>query len=148
MGSCSAIRVSLVLCVPVRRHSSLRYLKHAPSPNAGEIRMALAADIQHVKTKIVATIGPASESTALLTRLAQAGADVFRLNFAHGNWDWHTTILQRIRNEVSKQLKRPLAVLQDLGGPKLRLGEIPGGNLMCYLGDRVRFVKEPTGKPG
>jgi pyruvate kinase len=104
--------------------------------------------IQTVKTKIVATIGPASESTAMLSRLAHAGADVFRLNFAHGNWDWHAAVVQRVRQDVSAALRKPMAILQDLGGPKLRLGDIPGGELNCHLGDRVRFVKEPTGKPG
>jgi len=101
-----------------------------------------------VKTKIVATIGPASESTSMLSRLASAGADVFRLNFAHGNWTWHSEVLNRVRRDVSPTLRKPIAILQDLGGPKLRLGELPGGNLMCYLGNKVRFVKEATGQPG
>jgi pyruvate kinase len=99
-----------------------------------------------VKTKIIATIGPASEPTAMLTRLAESGADVFRLNFAHGEWDWHSSVIQRVRKDVSPSLGRPIAVLQDLGGPKLRLGEIPGGSMMCHLGDTVRIVKVPSGQ--
>lgn len=101
-----------------------------------------------VKTKIVATIGPASESTAMLTQLAQAGADVFRLNFAHGQWDWHTSVLNRARKDVSETLGRPIPILQDLSGPKLRLGELPGGNYQCNIGERVFFIQEPTGVPG
>src|SRR5262245_31131023 len=99
-----------------------------------------------VKTKIIATIGPASQQTALLTRLAEAGADVFRLNFAHGEWDWHTNVIQRVRKDVSTALSRPVAVLQDLGGPKLRLGEIPGGSKTCNLGDTIRIVRVPSGQ--
>ena len=96
------------------------------------------------KTKIVATIGPASESIDILRRLALAGVSVFRLNFAHGDWAWHDTVYQRIR-AVSEELQLPLAVLQDLGGPKLRLGELPGDKLDCALGDQFRLVRQATG---
>jgi pyruvate kinase len=101
-----------------------------------------------VKTKIVATIGPASESTAMLSNLAHAGADVFRLNFAHGQWDWHTSVVDRVRRDVSAAVRKPIAILQDLGGPKIRLGELPGGNFACNLGEHVFFVREPSLKPG
>jgi pyruvate kinase len=97
-----------------------------------------------VKTKIVATVGPASESLAVLEQLALAGVDVFRLNFSHGTWDWHTATLGRIQ-EVSRKLDKPLAVLQDLCGPKLRLGDIAGGALQCHQGARIRLVSQPTG---
>jgi pyruvate kinase len=96
------------------------------------------------KTKIVATVGPASESKEILRRMALAGVSVFRLNFAHGDWAWHDTVFQRIR-AVSEELQVPLAILQDLGGPKLRLGELPGDKLACALGDTLRMVREPTG---
>lgn len=101
-----------------------------------------------VKTKIVATIGPSSESTAMLSNLAHAGADVFRLNFAHGHWDWHTSVLNRVRRDVSAAVRRPIAILQDLGGPKIRLGELPGGSFACNLGEHVFFVRQPSIKPG
>ncbi|MFT3882718.1 MAG: pyruvate kinase [Gemmatales bacterium] len=101
-----------------------------------------------VKTKIVATIGPASESTRMLTSLAQAGADVYRLNFAHGQWEWHTSVLNRVRQDVSTAIKRQIPILQDLSGPKLRLGELPGGSFQCNLGEHVFFVREPSIKPG
>lgn len=99
-----------------------------------------------VKTKIVATIGPASESTPMLCNLAHAGADVFRLNFAHGTWAWHTSVLDRVRRDVSAAVRRPIPILQDLSGPKLRLGELPGGSYQCNIGERVCFVKTATGK--
>lgn len=101
-----------------------------------------------VKTKIVATIGPASETTTMLCNLAHAGADVFRLNFAHGKWDWHTDVLRRVRADVSSAVRKPIPILQDLSGPKLRLGEIPGGSFACNFGEHVFFVKEPSIKPG
>lgn len=101
-----------------------------------------------VKTKIVATIGPASESTSMLSNLAHAGADVFRLNFAHGIWDWHTSVLNRVRRDVSAAVRKPIPILQDLGGPKLRLGELPGGSCQCNIGEHLFFVKEPSIKPG
>ncbi|MBL8821687.1 MAG: pyruvate kinase [Planctomycetia bacterium] len=101
-----------------------------------------------VKTKIVATIGPASETTPMLCNLAHAGADVFRLNFAHGKWDWHTDVLKRVRADVSSAVRKPIPILQDLSGPKLRLGEIPGGSFACNFGEHVFFVKEPSINPG
>jgi pyruvate kinase len=100
-----------------------------------------------VKTKIVATIGPASESPAMLERLARAGADVFRLNCAHGDKTWHDTLAQRI-HAVSQAADKHLAILQDLAGPKLRLGELPGGVLSCTLSQRLRFVRQPSGAAG
>lgn len=97
-----------------------------------------------VKTKIVATVGPACEDDQRLERLILAGADIFRLNFSHGTWQWHSAVLARIRS-VSQRLGRQVAVLQDLCGPKLRLGDIPGGSLQCHLGARVRLVLQPSG---
>ena len=99
-----------------------------------------------VGTKIVATVGPASESPQTLERLARAGADVFRLNFAHGEWDWHSNVVRRVQ-AVSQRLGVPLAILQDLGGPKLRLGEIPGGVVQCHAGDHFVLTREPRGQP-
>jgi pyruvate kinase len=100
-----------------------------------------------VKTKIVATVGPASEAPAMLERLARAGADVFRLNCAHGDKDWHDTLAERIRT-VSKSIDKPLAILQDLAGPKIRLGELPAGAVQCALGERFAFVRSPNGRAG
>src|SRR5262245_51680706 len=99
-----------------------------------------------VNTKIVATVGPTTESPEMLEKLVRAGVDVFRLNFAHGDWTWHDTVFARIR-EVSTKLDKPVAILQDLGGPKLRLGELPNGGLQLGIGERYRFVSQPTGQP-
>jgi pyruvate kinase len=95
-----------------------------------------------VKTKIIATVGPACESRETLTELVRAGADIFRLNFAHGSYEWMQRMLGTIR-EISAEMDRPLGVLGDLAGPKIRLEELPGGVLTCGLGERFEFIREP-----
>ncbi len=78
------------------------------------------------RTKIVCTIGPASRSPEALRRLADAGMDVARLNFSHGRHEEHGAVLAAVRR-ISSEIGRPIAVLQDLGGIKIRIGEIAGG---------------------
>ena len=99
------------------------------------------------KTKIVATIGPASETVERLTQLVEAGVALFRLNMAHGRRDWHEAVIGRIRR-VSEDLDRPLAILADLGGPKIRLGPIAGGSVNCEIGHRFRIVVDPAAARG
>lgn len=93
-----------------------------------------------VRTKIVATVGPACEESAMLEQLARAGVDVFRINMAHGSRQFHDQIVTRIR-AVSQSIDRPLAILVDLAGPKIRLGELPGGELACEVGAEFTFVR-------
>ncbi len=76
--------------------------------------------------KIIATVGPASSSRAQLKSLLQAGVDVIRLNFSHGNYDDHAKVIKEIRS-LAKEEKRSLAILQDLQGPKLRTGMLEDG---------------------
>lgn len=97
-----------------------------------------------VKTKIIATVGPAVESSDMLRSLVEAGVDIFRLNFAHGSHEWLTTIVARIRN-ISAELQQPLAILGDLSGPKIRLGELPDEELYCPEGSTYTFVETLTG---
>ena len=78
------------------------------------------------RTKIVCTIGPASDSEERLTALIQAGMNVARLNFSHGTHEEHAVTLARVRR-VSQSLGQPVAVLQDLQGPKIRIGKLAGG---------------------
>ncbi|MFO0950285.1 MAG: pyruvate kinase [Isosphaeraceae bacterium] len=87
-----------------------------------------------VRTKIVATLGPASRSPETIRSLIEAGVDVFRLNFSHASHEEHTETLARVRQEADAA-GRVVAVLQDLGGPKIRLGEIPGDAVDCHLDD-------------
>ena len=97
-----------------------------------------AADI--VRTKIVATLGPASRSEEAMRGLVEAGVDVFRLNMAHGSMQEHQESLDRIRR-ISADLVRPIGVLADLAGPKIRLGELPGDAVECVEGDSIKFIR-------
>jgi pyruvate kinase len=93
-----------------------------------------------VRTKIVATLGPASRAEEAIRGLVEAGVDVFRLNMAHGSVEEHAESLERIRR-VSDALARPVGVLADLAGPKIRLGELPGGSVELVEGEHVTFVR-------
>jgi pyruvate kinase len=84
-----------------------------------------------VRTKIVATIGPASSSPAVMKQMLDAGVDVFRLNFSHGSHDEHSATLESIRR-IAAETGTQLAVLQDLCGPKIRLGAIWGDVVACH----------------
>ncbi len=75
------------------------------------------------KAKIVATLGPASDSIEMIEKLINAGVNVFRFNFSHNTHDYHLANLQRVR-EVSSRLDKPIAILQDISGPKIRIGEL------------------------
>lgn len=75
------------------------------------------------RTKIIATIGPASEDLKILTRIVQNGVNVARLNFSHGSYENHTKLMRQIRS-VAKKLDKPVAILQDLQGPKIRVGKL------------------------
>lgn len=75
------------------------------------------------KTKIICTIGPASENPKVLTQLVKNGMNVARLNFSHGSYENHLQLMENIRS-VSKKLKTPIAILQDLQGPKIRIGKL------------------------
>lgn len=91
------------------------------------------------KTKIVATIGPVSESTEVLRELILAGVDVFRLNFAHGSYEEHGARIRNVRN-LSQELDKNIAILQDLPGPKLRIGDIGEEGMFLEEGDIVYLV--------
>ena len=91
------------------------------------------------RTKIVATIGPASREPETLARMVEAGMDVARLNFSHGNREIHAENAQRIRNAAG-QVGRQVAILQDLPGPKLRIGAIRNDLAELKPGDRLVLV--------
>ena len=87
------------------------------------------------RTRILSTIGPATESPDRIRALIDAGTDVIRLNFSHGTIDWHQEMYRRIRRAAA-EAGRFIAVLQDLSGPKIRIGRVttpitlePGGTL-------------------
>jgi pyruvate kinase len=97
------------------------------------------------RTKIVCTIGPASSTAAELDRLAAAGMDVARLNFSHGTHAEHAEVIRRIR-EAEARWSRPVAILQDLQGPKIRLGtfgEGGGGRVDLQAGRPFALCRTP-----
>ena len=91
-------------------------------------------------TKIIATVGPASDSDAVLDALIAAGTDIVRLNFSHGTHDSHGATFKRIR-AAAERANREVAILQDLGGPKIRTGALEGGRPVWLApGDRLRIA--------
>jgi pyruvate kinase len=100
------------------------------------------------RTKIVCTIGPASDGD-IMSRLLDAGMNVARLNFSHGTHEEHGYRIKRLRESAAlKQV--PLAILQDLSGPKLRIGEVPGGETKILAGEEFFLSAIPLkeGEPG
>ena len=93
-------------------------------------------------TKIVSTLGPASNSPDTIKALALAGVDVFRLNFSHGSHDDHRKSVGYIR-AAERELGRPLAVLCDMQGPKLRIGVFKNNHIELRAGDKFRFDMRP-----
>ena len=93
------------------------------------------------KTKIVCTIGPASESKEVLTKLVNEGMNIARLNFSHGSYEEHGNRIKLIR-EVSKETGKPIGILLDTKGPEIRLGDFENGGCEFKEGDIVRIVKE------
>ncbi|MFT5662408.1 MAG: pyruvate kinase [Sulfurimonas sp.] len=92
------------------------------------------------RTKILATIGPASDSLEMIEKLMLAGVNVFRLNFSHGTHEYHYEVLQRIR-EAEKKSELFVGVLQDISGPKIRVGKLKEPFNLVY-GDTVEFLQE------
>ena len=88
------------------------------------------------RTKIVATVGPSCSQVETLARLILAGVNVFRLNMAHGNMDSHSRFVDNIR-AASEQAQRPVGILADLAGPKLRLGNLAHTEISCEPGDSL-----------
>ena len=98
--------------------------------------------IRSRRARIVATLGPASVSAEAVLALARAGADVFRLNFSHGTPEDHARALNLVR-DAEKAVERPLGVLADLQGPKLRLGDFRTGEVMLADGAAFRLDLNP-----
>ena len=104
--------------------------------------------MNNAKTKIVATIGPASASPEVLRRMMQSGMDVCRLNFSHGNYVFYAELIRNIR-EVSEDLGKHTAILADLQGPKMRVGEMQDGPIELVDGSELVITVEPVkGVPG
>lgn len=93
------------------------------------------------KTKIVCTIGPASESEEMLINLCNAGMNVARLNFSHGSYEEHQTRIDRIK-AVRKKLNLPIAIMLDTKGPEYRIGTFKNGKINLKPGDQFTFTTE------
>src|SRR2546425_8011663 len=108
---------------------------------AGHDQLTMKAST--IATKIVCTIGPASDSPRVLAQLIQSGMDVARINFSHGTYDQHVRSIKTIR-QVSERLHRPVAILQDLPGPKLRVGKLATEPLHLQSLDTISHTTQPT----
>ncbi len=97
--------------------------------------------MQQRKTKIVCTLGPATDSMDGISALIEAGMDVARLNFSHGDREAHRKTIRRIR-EFSRNAGREIGILQDLGGPKIRLGQLPAEGIHLAAGSTVALGVE------
>lgn len=88
------------------------------------------------RTKIVATIGPASERFTILEQMVKAGVNVTRLNFSHGSYKSHEALIRNIRR-VEKKLGAPVGIMQDLQGPKIRIGLLPADGILIKTGQKI-----------
>ncbi|HYZ61012.1 MAG TPA: pyruvate kinase [Acetobacteraceae bacterium] len=95
------------------------------------------------RTKIVATLGPASSTPEVLSRLFYGGADVFRLNFSHGTHEDHLARIKMIR-ALEQSAGRPIGILADVQGPKLRVGRFGGGRVTLQTGQQFRLDLSPV----
>lgn len=101
---------------------------------------ATESPLRRARTKIVATVGPATSDVAALRELIDAGVDVFRINTAHGDRDEHDRHVQNIRAAVG-EVGRPVGILVDLGGPKIRLGQLAQEPYECVEGEHLKLVR-------
>jgi pyruvate kinase len=98
---------------------------------------------RHRRTKIVATLGPSSSSPEMIERLFRGGADVFRLNFSHGTHEDHGANVATVR-ALEESAGRPIGLLADVQGPKLRIGRFGGGRIHLSPGQEFRLDMDPT----
>ncbi|HEX7675794.1 MAG TPA: pyruvate kinase [Bdellovibrio sp.] len=100
------------------------------------------------RAKIVATIGPSTRDEKNLEKAIKAGMNVARLNFSHGSHEDHLKVVHSLR-KLSKELRAPVAILQDLQGPKIRVGKFENGSIEIKPGDKLVITTAPVlGKPG
>jgi len=101
-----------------------------------------------LRVKIVCTIGPASREMSILRQIVEAGMNVARLNLSHGTHDYHAETIERVRT-VSEQLQKPIAILADLQGPKLRTGKMQEGGVPLEKGQElILTIDDVIGVPG
>lgn len=104
-------------------------------------------DVHHEappRTGIIATLGPSTDDPEVLRRIIESGASIFRINFSHGAVDSHKERIAAVR-EIERSTGRPLAIMGDLPGPKIRLVEIADGGIMLEVGQEVCFASDEVG---
>ena len=99
--------------------------------------------LQWRRTKIIATLGPASDSPLMINRLLEAGVNVVRLNMSHGDHDGHRLLFKRVRDAAKRQ-NRNIAILMDLCGPKIRVGKFKAGQIILTDGQQVTVACRNT----
>ncbi len=95
-----------------------------------------------MRTKIIATIGPATRSKEMLRKIIGKGVDVCRLNFSHGNYDVHAETIRYVR-EINQEDGSNIAILADLQGPKIRVGDIENGEIQLVQGEKIKLSSKP-----
>ncbi len=103
----------------------------------------MSQSIKYNKTKIIATMGPATSSVPMLKKIIKAGVDVCRVNFSHGDWDTHLEVINNIR-EANRELGTNVAILGDLQGPKLRIGKVENNSMLLEEGATMTLTTEAT----
>ena len=98
-------------------------------------------NILYNKTKIIATIGPSSSDINILKEMVIAGVDVVRLNFSHGEKEFHKQIIKNVR-KISEELNVPVCILQDLQGPKIRVGELLNDSIKLQDNEELKIVSK------
>src|ERR1700730_9254478 len=127
-------------CAPTRTRTTTALCPTRTTPATDTLRSMR-------RTKIVATIGPASREPDTLLRMVEAGMDVARLNYSHGTLDEHAETIRRVR-DAAGQGGRPVAILQDLPGPKLRIGPLREDVIELTPGERLTFSCGDDDRPG
>lgn len=103
----------------------------------------MSNNVKYNKTKIIATIGPACSSVEMLKKIIKAGVDVCRVNFSHGDWDTHLEVVNKIR-QANEELGTHVAILGDLQGPKLRIGEVKDNSMLLETGATMTLTTKAT----
>lgn len=107
-----------------------------------------AQDLKWRRTKIIATLGPASDTSAMINKLLDAGVNVVRLNMSHGDHEGHRALFKRVRTAAKRQ-KKNVAILMDLCGPKIRVGNFVNGEIVLSKGQTVTVTcRSVTGDDG
>ncbi len=133
---------------PCLRHPAFSVLCHTvpwtPNHISEEVQRSHVGNMAHRRrTKIVCTIGPATESRDVLNRLIRHGVDVVRLNMSHGTHEWHRDRIRMIR-ELTGENKTPTAIMMDIQGPKIRTGNPGGGDMVLHAGDDLTICTDPA----